>query len=104
MKLKRFLITLYCAVVGFFSPEAITLIYVCLTGTAKGKGVSLGSEYSLYILFGLIALLIWLCLMTPIIISIFKAIKQKQKRNLILYLCAFFLMGTMKLIYVYFIF
>ena len=104
MKLKTFFTVLYCAIVGFFSPEVLSIIYLSLTGTAKGKGVSLGREYSLYILFGLIALLIWLCLMTPIIISIFKAIKQKQKRNLILYLCAFFLMGTMKLIYVYFIF
>ena len=63
---------LWSAIIAFSFPICLGIIYMDITGFAKGYDYDLGSEKSISIMFGVVELIIWLIFAIPSNIYILK--------------------------------
>ena len=75
---------LWTSFVAFSFPICFGLIFLDITGHAKGYGYDLGSEKDVSIMLGYIELLIWLALALPSIIYVFRKTITKGKKYLLI--------------------
>lgn len=76
---------LWSAIIAFSFPICLGIIYMDITGFAKGYDYDLGSEKSISIMFGVVELIIWLIFAIPSNVYILQKIVKKNKCLLFLY-------------------
>lgn len=69
---------LWTSVMMFFAPICIGIIYMDITGHSKGYSYDLGPEKDISIGIGIFELIIWLALLIPPSISLFRKIHGKK--------------------------
>lgn len=75
---------IWTSCVAFSFPICFGLIYLNITGHAKGYSYDLGSEKDVSIMLGCVELLIWLALALPSNIYIFRKTLRKGKAYLLI--------------------
>lgn len=82
MKLKKIKFGLAClweAFISFTAPVCMGIIYMDITGHAKGYGYDLGSERDISVMIGIAELLVWLLLVLPCSIFVFREMHKYGK-------------------------
>lgn len=74
----------WTSLIAFLFPICFEIIFLNITGHAKGYGYDLGSEKDVSIMFGCIELLIWLVLALPSNIYVFRKTLCKGKAYLLI--------------------
>lgn len=78
-KIIYFMNFLWTSFIAFSFPICFALIFLDITGHAKGYGYDLGPEKDISFMVGCIELVIWLALSLPSNIYIFKKTTEKSK-------------------------
>lgn len=77
-KIRFILSYLWTSVMMFFAPICIGIIYMDITGHSKGYSYDLGPEKDISIGIGIVELIVWLGLLIPPNICIFRKIHSKK--------------------------
>ncbi len=80
---------LWSSIIAFSFPICLGMIYMDITGHSKGYDYDLGTEKGVSIMFGVIALIIWLLLAIPSNVYILKRLVKKNKCLLFVYFIIF---------------
>ena len=86
---------LWACVIAFSFPVYLGVIYLWITGHAKGYGYDLGSEADVSVMMGCFMLLIWLILAIPSNIYVFKKVKAKGTFYVIILVVIFLLLAAL---------
>ena len=78
-KLTNGIIFLWTCFIAFSFPFCFGWIFLDITGHSKGYSYDLGSEKSISIFFGVVELLLWLAIVWPSEICLFRRAKNKGK-------------------------
>ncbi len=93
-KILYWLNFLWSCFIAFTFPICFGLIYLNITGHAKGYSYDLGSEKDVSVLLGIIELIIWLVIAMPSGIYVFSKTKKKGKRYLLLLIALYLLLAV----------
>lgn len=94
-KILYWLNFLWSCFIAFTFPICFGLIYLNITGHAKGYSYDLGSEKDVSVLLGLIELIIWLAIALPSGIYVFLKTKKKGKKYLLLLIALYLLLAVL---------
>lgn len=86
---------LWSCFIAFTFPICFGLIYLNITGHAKGYNYDLGGEKDVSVLLGFIELIIWLAIALPSSIYIFLKLRKKDKKYLFLLIALYFLLAVL---------
>ena len=94
-KILYWLNFLWSCFMAFTFPICFGLIYLNITGHAKGYSYDLGSEKDVSVLLGLIELIIWVAISLPSGIYVFSKTKKKGKKYLFLLIALYLLLAVL---------
>ncbi len=86
------IISMWQCLLGFLSPAFIGIIYMMITGHGKGYDYDLREETGFYVELGIIAVILYFCLIIPGFLWSGKAFCRIKKKTALLP-CALFFVG-----------
>lgn len=93
-KIKICFSLIWAVLMGMATPIWIAIIYMNITGHAKGYGYDLSSEKDISIAMGVFELLVWIAAVCPVLVSLCKKLYSKDKRLCLLPVLGFVIIGA----------
>ncbi len=93
-KVKSIISVIWAVLMGIATPVWIAIIYMDITGHAKGYGYDLGSEKDISIAMGVFELLVWIAAVCPVLVSLCRKLYLKDKRLCLMPLLGFVIIGA----------
>ena len=93
-KIKTCFSVIWAVLMGMATPVWIAIIYMDITGHAKGYGYDLGDEKDISIMMGVFELLVWIAAVCPVLVSLCRKLYLKDKRLCLLPVLGFVIIGA----------
>ncbi|MBR6580994.1 MAG: hypothetical protein IKK66_06815 [Ruminococcus sp.] len=93
-KISYWLNLLWSCIVAFTFPICFGLIYLNLTGYAKGYSYNLGGEKDISVLLGVIELIIWLVFALPSNLYVFSKTKKNGRKYLYMLIALYVILAV----------
>lgn len=93
-KVKSIISVMWAVLMGMATPIWIAIIYMDITGHAKGYGYDLGDEKDISIAMGVFELIIWIAAVFPVLISLCRKLYLRDKRMCLLPVLGFVIIGA----------